>query len=196
MRKLTALVAFVCTSFLIGCGGGAVKVVKLSDVDEALAKYEGDAKFDPFSGGEEGAAQGEEWVVTYGAVCPMAEEGADALPCPPELEKYENLFKDAAVLLATVKQTRWILQGIDEGKFTAADVKPLIEFSLRKLPALAEDGQKLVADAQSLNPANDLAAHPFKIGAVVGGIAEMIGTVGSAVAEIPELLAALGGLVS
>ena len=196
MRKFAAFVALMCSSMFIGCGGGAVKVVKLSDVDAALGQYEGNEKFDPFSGGEDGAAQGEEWLVTYGAVCPMGEEGAAPIPCPDELLKYENLFKDAAVLLATVKQTRWILQGIDEGKFSAADVKPLIDFSLRKLPNLANDGQQLVANAQALNPAADLQAHPFKIGSVVSGIAELIGTVGGAVAEIPELLAALGGLAS
>lgn len=68
----------------VGCGGGAVQVVKLSDVDTALSQYEGNERLDPFSGGEEGAALAEEWVVSYGAVCPVAAEGEELLPCPPK----------------------------------------------------------------------------------------------------------------
>lgn len=111
-------------------------------------------------------------------------------------KKYEDLFKDAAVALARVKQTRYILMGIDEGRFTASDVRPIIDFALRKLPNLVNDGQALIAKAQSMNPAEDLAAHPFKIGDVVGGVAVTIGSIGDGLTKISALLVALGALAS
>lgn len=111
--------------------GGDDRNVTLSQVSSKLSAYEGNETYD-FVGD----------TIMYKYV---------------GMDKYDDVFRESAIIYATTIQVNKTLKGIDSGEIPmdAKYAVELLAFALADLPDMKDRAGELMNDAKSLNPKDD-----------------------------------------
>ena len=107
-----------------------------------------------------------------------------------DVKKYDDFFKDVAVVSGTMTEMRFVLKQINGGKVSAADAMPVISFGLTALPEMESKIPALIDRAEAFDPAADFPGfrNKMKIPGVVSGLADATKTLTKSAEEAPEIL--------
>jgi len=108
----------------------------------------------------------------------------------PGVQKYDDFFKDVAMVSGTVTETRFVVNQVNEGKITMADALPVVTFGLTALPKMKDKIPGLIDQAEAFKPKDDFPGfrNKMKIPGVVSGLARAGTTLKDSATEIPDLL--------
>ncbi len=108
----------------------------------------------------------------------------------PGVQKYDDFFKDVAIVSGTVTETRFVVNQVNEGKITMADAQPVVTFGLTALPKMENRIPSLIDQAEAFKPADDFPGfrNKMKIPGVVSGLVDAGTALKKAATEIPDLL--------
>ena len=142
MKKSTLTIAFILAISLILMSFSMIskdeKAVKLSDISSSLSLYEGKT-------GQDFVADS----ISYKVI---------------EKDSYDKIFKESALVYATIVQINGTIQGINngtiptEGDFAIANVN----FALKDVPTLKDRITKLQEQLQNLKPKSDFKGLEMK----------------------------------
>jgi len=111
----------------------------------------------------------------------------------PGVQKYDDFFQETAIVLGIVREMRFTLDQINEGKLSAVDAKPVILFGTEALPDLEDRIPALISQGGGFDPAKDFPGfrNKMKIPTVVAGLADVSSRLKDSANEIPEILQGL-----
>lgn len=141
------------------------KTVSLSDVSSLLTKFEGDEKYDFVK--EE---------ITYKEI---------------EEEKYDEVYKESAIIYATVKQVRETVDGINDGKIDANSEFAIIciGFAVKDLPDMDNRINTLLEKTKTMKPKDDFKGKNLrKVGKAGDGLNTSKKQLNESAALLPKLL--------
>lgn len=117
-------------------------------------------------------------------------------------ESYDNIFKEAAIINATVRQLNFTIDAIDKNpsKFVKGSegfefALAAVTFGINALPKMKESASKILNGLTSLNPVNDFSGlDATKAPKAVDGISQTKSNLENAVAEMDKLIGKIGKL--
>lgn len=112
----------------------------------------------------------------------------------PGKEKYDNIFKESAVVYATIVQVQRTLKAInaEEVKLMSDFAVASVKFAVLDLPKMNEKVEKLQADIKLLNPKEDFKGKDVrKAPKAANGIKQAGEQLASALKLLPDVLSEL-----
>ena len=175
MKKylITFLFLFAMSTLLLGSQipKKLEKTVSLTDVSNSLKKYQGNKDYD-FVGNS----------IIYKVV---------------EKTNYDNIFKESAIIYATIKQVRGCVDAINTEKIPVTTEFAIanIAFANKDLPEMKEKIKRLLDAIEKLNPKNDFKKTEMKKAATAAeGIKIAKNQLSESSKELPKLLDDLKGI--
>ncbi len=161
---------FILSVFVLlnGCAGTLVEV-SLTDLNPGLAEFQGDSVYDNVTNRVS--------YSTYG------------------VEKYDNLFKEAAFTSATLSQLRFSLERVvgdsvrfPEGAQSAKFGIGMVKMAKVQVPELVGRVKSIVSNAMDLNPASDFGGPAMlKAPAVAKSLQGALSDMGSASSDLVQI---------
>ena len=164
-KSILKLLLSGVTLFFLIAGQGVAQTVTLGDVSDELKEYE-ETKYDLI--GKE---------ITYKDI------GED---------KYDDIFKESALIFATVKQVSKTLDGINEETLSveAGYAKNFIDFAVSDLPEMEDRAEELLDNAQNLNPEDDFSGFrgAAKAPKATSGLKSSTDRLNTSIEKLPSLI--------
>lgn len=142
MKKSIGAVTLLLTSSMLLMGfqkaGKDEKTVKLADVSASLAAFQGQPGFD-FVGDS----------IIYGVI---------------EKDNYDRIFRESAMIYASIIQVNGTIDGINKGTIPADGEFAIanVGFGVKDLPGMKDRITKLQAELQTLQPKSDFKGLEMK----------------------------------